>query len=179
MPTIVTVERATACKVYLESHFNELFSKASPRAVRLDCLQAELYYSKGLTKEDKDIRRKMFFASESNHLRKTRVLKSQTYSALRGRHNKIVDSYEVVKILGKGSFGIVRLVRHRTDPLQVQPTVPTVPEVYAMKVIRKSQMLKSTQEGHLRAERDFLVASEGSEWSVPLSRQLPLEKSEY
>lgn len=169
MPTIVTVERAAACKVYLESHFSELFSKASPREIRLDCLQAELYYSKGLADEDKDIRRKMFFTSESHHLRKTRVLKSQTCSALRGRQNKIVDSYEVLKILGKGSFGVVRLVRHRTDPLQVRHTVPLVPEVYAMKVIRKSQMLKSTQEGHLRAERDFLVASEGSEWLVSLS----------
>ncbi|KAF2174185.1 hypothetical protein M409DRAFT_62303 [Zasmidium cellare ATCC 36951] len=37
-----------------------------------------------------------------------------------------------------------------------------------MKVIRKSEMLRACQEGHLRAERDFLVASEGSRWVVPL-----------
>ncbi|KAK3044679.1 hypothetical protein LTS18_000636, partial [Coniosporium uncinatum] len=41
-------------------------------------------------------------------------------------------------------------------------------EVYAMKVIRKSDMLRNSQEGHLRAERDFLVASENSRWVVPL-----------
>jgi hypothetical protein len=35
-----------------------------------------------------------------------------------------------------------------------------------MKVIRKSDMLRNSQEGHLRAERDFLVASEGSRWLV-------------
>jgi hypothetical protein len=35
-----------------------------------------------------------------------------------------------------------------------------------MKVIRKSDMLRNSQEGHLRAERDFLVASEGSRWYV-------------
>ena len=29
-------------------------------------------------------------------------------------------------------------------------------------------MLRNSQEGHLRAERDFLVAAEGSEWIVPL-----------
>jgi protein-serine/threonine kinase len=40
--------------------------------------------------------------------------------------------------------------------------------VYAMKVIRKSDMLRNSQEGHLRAERDFLVASENSKWVVPL-----------
>ncbi|KAF2213676.1 hypothetical protein CERZMDRAFT_58365 [Cercospora zeae-maydis SCOH1-5] len=37
-----------------------------------------------------------------------------------------------------------------------------------MKVIRKSDMLRAAQEGHLRAERDFLVAAEGSRWVVPL-----------
>lgn len=37
-----------------------------------------------------------------------------------------------------------------------------------MKVIRKSDMVRNTQEGHLRAERDFLVASEGSRCVVPL-----------
>ena len=38
-----------------------------------------------------------------------------------------------------------------------------------MKVIRKSDMLRNSQEGHLRAERDFLVASEGSRWYALLS----------
>jgi serine/threonine protein kinase len=41
-------------------------------------------------------------------------------------------------------------------------------EVYAMKVIRKSDMLRNSQEGHLRAERDFLVSSAKSRWVVPL-----------
>jgi len=36
--------------------------------------------------------------------------------------------------------------------------------IYAMKVIKKSDMLRNSQEGHLRAERDFLVAAEGSRW---------------
>lgn len=40
--------------------------------------------------------------------------------------------------------------------------------VYAMKVIKKSEMLCCSQEGHLRAERDFLVASAQSRWVVPL-----------
>lgn len=40
----------------------------------------------------------------------------------------------------------------------------TKKQVYAMKVIRKSDMLRNSQEGHLRAERDFLVSAEGSRW---------------
>jgi serine/threonine protein kinase len=41
-------------------------------------------------------------------------------------------------------------------------------DVFAMKVIRKSVMIRNSQEGHLRAERDFLVASAKSRWIVPL-----------
>lgn len=38
-----------------------------------------------------------------------------------------------------------------------------------MKVIHKSEMLRNSQEAHLRAERDFLVSSaERSRWIVPL-----------
>jgi serine/threonine protein kinase len=40
--------------------------------------------------------------------------------------------------------------------------------VYAMKVIRKSEMIRNCQEGHIRAERDFMVASAKSRWIVPL-----------
>lgn len=36
-----------------------------------------------------------------------------------------------------------------------------------MKIIRKSDMLRNSQEGHLRAERDFLVSAEGSQWYAP------------
>ncbi|KXJ95448.1 hypothetical protein Micbo1qcDRAFT_171828 [Microdochium bolleyi] len=152
IPTVVTVERAAAAKCYLETYFNALFSNFTPRAIRLQCLEAELYYTKGLTNEDRDIRRKMFFRSESDHLRRTRVLKTR----------------EVLKVLGKGSFGVVRLVRHQKEHHEGETTMGPSQSVYAMKVIRKSEMLRSTQEGHLRAERDFLVASEGSKWIVPL-----------
>ena len=48
------------------------------------------------------------------------------------------------------------------------PAGKSLPDVFAMKVIRKSEMLRSCQEGHLRAERDFLVGAEGSRWVVPL-----------
>lgn len=46
--------------------------------------------------------------------------------------------------------------------------LPPNKTVYAMKVIRKADMLRNAQEGHLRAERNFLVAAEGSKWVVPL-----------
>ena len=60
--------------------------------------------------------------------------------------------------------GVNRLRMRKSGPFHVKR------EVYAMKVIRKSEMLRNSQEGHLRAERDLLVASasRGSRWVVPL-----------
>ena len=102
---------------------------------------------------------------------------------------------------GKGSFGVVRLVKGKhssprasaetgnADGLSISNVSsrkssmatlmtgltparyrrhPPNNQVYAMKVIRKSDMLRNAQEGHLRAERNFLVAAEGSKWVVPL-----------
>ncbi|KAH8161934.1 hypothetical protein CIB48_g6315 [Xylaria polymorpha] len=131
-PTIRTVEKAAAAKIYLETYFNE---KSTNPLLR-----------------------------ETNHLRETRVLAARSLCAINREHGELADDYEVLKILGKGSFGVVRLVREK----QKQTGYQRDGRVYAMKVIRKSAMLRTSQEGHLRAERDFLVASEGSRWIVPL-----------
>ncbi|KAF6836875.1 hypothetical protein CPLU01_03456 [Colletotrichum plurivorum] len=40
-----------------------------------------------------------------------------------------------------------------------KPACPEPSRVFAMKVIRKSDMLRSCQEGHLRAERDFMATA--------------------
>ncbi|KAJ3558341.1 hypothetical protein NPX13_g9728 [Xylaria arbuscula] len=162
-PTILTVERTAAAKIYLETYFNEKLSRPSPRSLRRRHLEAELYHGLGISPAEKDMRRALFCRQETNHIRETRVLAARSLGAMRCGHEygALADDYEVLKILGKGSFGVVRLVRQR-------PGRDDRPHrrnrVYAMKVIRKSAMLKTSQEGHLRAERDFLVASEGSRW---------------
>ncbi|KAI1420616.1 kinase-like domain-containing protein [Xylaria sp. FL1777] len=163
-PTILTVEKTAAAKIYLETYFNEKFNKPSPRSLRRRYLESELYHGLGLSPAEKDMRRALFCRQETNHLRETRVLAARSLGVMRCEHGELADDYEVLKILGKGSFGVVRLVRKkpRKDGYQRDG------RVYAMKVIRKSAMLKTSQEGHLRAERDFLVASEGSRWIVPL-----------
>jgi serine/threonine protein kinase len=100
--------------------------------------------------------RARFFQRESEYLREIRVMKAKNLRILgaqaAGDEYRARD-YETVKVLGKGSFGVVRLVREYRRG-----------RVYAMKVIKKGKMLKTSQEGHLRAERDILVASEGSRW---------------
>ncbi len=209
-PTIVTVETTANAKIFFESHFNSLLAgHASPRSIRRKDLELRLE-SQSISEEQRQQERSAWAAYESEHLRQTRVLKSKTSEVSKGSGSGVaVAGYEVVRILGKGSFGVVRLVREKNDAVLVPHTLPVMSnwkhspreelnnlratamealkstldgprnsyrrgskssrkEVYAMKVIRKSDMLRNCQEGHLRAERDFLVASEKSRWVVPL-----------
>jgi len=211
-PTMATVETTANAKIFFETHFNSLLAgNATPRSIRKKDLEARLE-ALAMPEEQCQQERLAWAIYESEHLRQTRVLKGKTNEMAKDS-GVAVAGYEVVRILGKGSFGVVRLVREvetfQDDPAPMSSTLPTVPvrspsgrqdhnsprmtamealratldshkithrwapkkarrEVYAMKVIRKSDMLRNCQEGHLRAERDFLVASEKSRWVVPL-----------
>jgi hypothetical protein len=158
-PTILTVEKAAGAKIYLETYFDNLLNKPNPRSSRKQYLETQLYYSPHLDLEEKDVVRRSFYYQETCHSREARVMRTKCLLSLNCQDLSYVDNYDCLKVLGRGSFGVVKLVREKTNEAHAFPQ-----QVYAMKVIRKSQMLRSCQEGHLRAERDFLVASEGSEW---------------
>lgn len=167
-PSILTVEHAAAAKIYLETYFNQLLASGpSPRHIRQQLLETDLFHrarERGtpLVSTEVYVARAQFYRRESDSLREMRVMKARNMRVLRSRgpggkkeerEGDLVNGYVTIKGLGKGSFGVVKLVRESRSR-----------RVYAMKVIRKSKMLRSSQEGHLRAERDILVASEGSRW---------------
>jgi hypothetical protein len=188
--SIKTVEATAAAKAFFESHFNNILNGASPRDLRereLEVRMRELCVPSALQYEA----RRNWQIYESNNLRLTRAISSPCLLGI-SQPSIAVSNFEVVKILGKGSFGVVRLVKEKKWSLRDASRSLLSPsavggvktstrcykgrrelinqrrEVYAMKVIRKSDMLRNGQEGHLRAERDFLVAAEGSRWVVPL-----------
>lgn len=191
-PTVRTVETTANAKIFFETHFSPILSgQATPRNLRLQELERRLD-SETLSLEQKMLQRQTWLRRESDHLRQTRALHSQEGNSRRGI---AVAGYDVVRVLGRGSFGVVRLVREKNEEVpelveaareattlrnaikatldapmfgQHRRSIKVRREVYAMKVIRKSEMLRNSQEGHLRAERDFLVASEKSRWVVPL-----------
>ncbi|RKF72986.1 Serine/threonine-protein kinase cbk1 [Golovinomyces cichoracearum] len=171
-PTFVTVERVASVKIFLERHYNKIASNyITPRSLRRRRVEGLLNRSSILSTLDKGEIRQSLLRDETEHLRRSRVMKSRKFYAKKGE-SKATSMYEGIKVLGKGSFGVVRLVRERLDNInQVQFDVGLKRdrrEVYAMKVIKKSNMLQNSQEGHLHAERDFFVAAEGSRWVVPL-----------
>lgn len=195
-PSIVTVEATATAKIFFETHFNSIFSGTDPRSQRLRELEDRLHVLP-VSAEERLQARKAWLAQESEYLRQSRVLKTRS-NCIRHLESVSIAGYEVIRVLGKGSFGVVRLVKEKKESQEVcdsaiaasggkqkdvsvlkhatsgarQPRRSDVTkmkkEVFAMKVIRKSDMLRNCQEGHLRAERDFLVASEKSQWIVPL-----------
>ncbi|KAH8704887.1 kinase-like domain-containing protein [Talaromyces proteolyticus] len=170
--SIVTVEATAAAKIFFETHFNSLLSGQDAREQRLRELH-EHFYTLPFTEEEQNSIKKAWIAQESEHLRQTRVLKSHSNRFNHHKDTISVAGYEPIKVLGQGSFGIVRLVKKKmsfakTPPTDEKGTSEDPQHVYAMKVIRKSEMIKLCQEGHIRAEREFLASSERSKWIVPL-----------
>nr|POE51148.1 serine/threonine-protein kinase cbk1 [Quercus suber] len=196
-PSVITVESVAAAKIYLETYFEKImFQPVSPRSLRLRKFEQRLR-ELDIPDEERLQARIEWNRMESNNLRQIRVLKAS--SIIRHSVKGVsISGFDVIRVLGKGSFGVVRLVTERTnehynsnddrqsargDNLSTRTTCLTgmdgtarrnltagrpLKDVFAMKVIRKSAMLRACQEGHLRAERDFLVSAEGSRWTVPL-----------
>lgn len=172
-PTVVTTETTSNAKIFFETHFNSILGqRSSPRDKRRRELELRLM-SEPCTPEQRQKERLLWARQESEHLRQSRALKSKINQIV-ARNGVQVAGFEVVRVLGKGSFGVVRLVR-QIDESPMSSNIKLHPrdasgKVYAMKVIRKSDMLRNCQEGHLRAERDFLIASESekSKWVIPL-----------
>uniref|UniRef100_A0A8C2BLR6 non-specific serine/threonine protein kinase n=1 Tax=Cyprinus carpio TaxID=7962 RepID=A0A8C2BLR6_CYPCA len=78
-----------------------------------------------------------------------------TISKIRELRMKAVD-YEVVKVIGRGAFGEVQLVRHKDTR-----------KVYAMKLLSKFEMIKRSDSAFFWEERD-IMAFANSNWVVQL-----------
>ncbi|KAJ2922095.1 hypothetical protein H1R20_g15002, partial [Candolleomyces eurysporus] len=95
--------------------------------------------------------------SDSRKNRQLQQLGKKESTFLRLRRTKIgLSDFKTVKVIGKGAFGEVRLVQKADTG-----------KIYAMKLLRKNEMLKKDQLAHVRAERDVLAESD-SPWVVQL-----------
>lgn len=64
------------------------------------------------------------------------------------RHKLTTNDFEPVTVIGRGAFGEVKLVREKDRGA-----------IYAMKILRKSDMIDKDQVAHVKAERDILAES--------------------
>ena len=56
-----------------------------------------------------------------------------------------VNDFSIIKVIGKGSYGKVLLVKKNDDD-----------QIYAMKVLKKQAMKKRNQVNHIKAERKIM-----------------------
>jgi len=128
----ITEEKATRAKVLLENFYTGLFTQYKERRDRQLKLEESLR-TDNISDLAKVERRRLHAQKETEYLRMKRAKLG-------------VDDFEPLKVIGKGAFGEVRLVQKIDNG-----------HVYAMKVLRKSEMVEKEQVAHVRAERDILV----------------------
>ncbi|GAA6028372.1 hypothetical protein JCM8097_006999 [Rhodosporidiobolus ruineniae] len=143
-PSLSTIECTASTKIFLESKYFSILKQPKSRETRKALLEKELTRL-ALSDRDRSAVRSAFAASETAYLRE-----------LRARIG--AGSFVKLKTIGHGAFGVVSMVKEKATG-----------EVYAMKQLRKADMLRKGQEGHIRAERDLLAAaSTSTRWTVPL-----------
>lgn len=130
-----TIEKVNKTKMTLENYYSNLIGQHEERETRQKQLE-ESMDSEGLTEEQKLEKRQLHALKETEFLRLKR--------AKLGVHD-----FEPLKVIGRGAFGEVRLVQKRDTG-----------HVYAMKILRKADMLEKDQVAHVRAERDVLVEAD-------------------
>ena len=124
IPTVFTVETTANAKIFFETHFNALLAgHASPRTLRRRGFELHVD-SLSLSEEQRQHEFAVWAMAESEHLRQVRILKSKSNTMNRGS-GVAVAGYEVIRILGKGSFGVVRLVREKSNDTWESPSIDT------------------------------------------------------
>uniref|UniRef100_A0A7N6AJC2 Serine/threonine-protein kinase sax-1 n=1 Tax=Anabas testudineus TaxID=64144 RepID=A0A7N6AJC2_ANATE len=137
-----TRERVTMAKMTLENFYSNLIAQHEEREMRQQKLE-KVMDQEGLADEEKRIRRSQHARKETEFLRLKRTRLG-------------LEDFESLKVIGRGAFGEVRLVQKKDTG-----------HVYAMKILRKADMLEKEQVGHIRAERDILVEAD-SLWVVKM-----------
>ncbi|KAJ1266297.1 hypothetical protein BS78_08G140400 [Paspalum vaginatum] len=127
-----TKQKVAAAKQYIENHYKAQMKSLQDRRERRWMLERKL--------ADADVSEE-----EQNNILKDLEKKETEYMRLR-RHKMGVDDFELLTIIGRGAFGEVRLCREKATS-----------NVYAMKKLKKSEMLRRGQVEHVRAERNLLA----------------------
>lgn len=137
-----TAEKVTRAKMTLENYYLNLVAQHEERENRYKQLEKTMEEER-LTDEQKKERRHQHAIRETEFLRLKR--------------SKLgVEDFDPIKVIGRGAFGEVRLVQKKDTG-----------HIYAMKILRKMDMLEKEQIAHVRAERDILVEAD-HEWVVKM-----------
>lgn len=127
----------------MEQHIENVLKSHKQRIFRRKQLEREMT-KMNLPDATKVQMRKLLNQKESNYIRLKRAKMDKTM-------------FFKIKPIGVGAFGEVNLVYKNDTPNHL----------YAMKTLRKSDVLKRNQVAHVKAERDILAEAD-NEWVVKL-----------
>ncbi|ELT98412.1 hypothetical protein CAPTEDRAFT_224671 [Capitella teleta] len=131
-----------AFKFFMEQHVENVLASHRQRLGRRQQLEQEMA--------------KVELSDEARH-QMTKMLQQKESNFLRLKRAKMQRSmFEQIKVIGVGAFGEVSLV-HKTG----------FQKLYAMKTLRKNDVLRRNQVAHVKAERDILAEAD-NEWVVKL-----------
>ncbi|KAJ4483193.1 kinase-like domain-containing protein [Lentinula aciculospora] len=149
VPSLATLEKAVSARIYFENLYFSLFRHNPSREQRRLAMERDMA-EMNLSHTQKENLRQRWRQNETEYLRE--------------RRQKVdVTAFAKLKTIGHGAFGVVSLVREQSTG-----------KLFAMKQLRKTDMLRKGQEGHVRAERDLLKSASlvsspgGAEWIVKL-----------
>ncbi|CAM0139213.1 Serine/threonine-protein kinase [Umbelopsis sp. WA50703] len=136
------LDRAAMAKLRLENYYKDSIGRAIERRQRYAELEEKL---------------KAETASEERKQRQLQALGRKESDFLKLRRTRLtLSDFITIKVIGKGAFGEVRLVQKADSG-----------KIYAMKTLRKADMMQKDQLAHVKAERDVLAES-NSPWIVQL-----------
>ena len=160
LPTVFTVESTANAKIFFETHFNALLAgHASPRTMRRRIFESRLK-DLPISQEQRRQEYSAWALGESEHLRQTRILKSKTHRMSYGS-GVAVAGYEIIRILGKGSFGVVRLVREKDTKTLEIPSINTMPAKNATNATKKAMTRVDTSSLKVTAFEAFKATLDG------------------
>uniref|UniRef100_H3DP77 non-specific serine/threonine protein kinase n=1 Tax=Tetraodon nigroviridis TaxID=99883 RepID=H3DP77_TETNG len=138
----IAIYSPQAFKFFMEQHVENILKNHQQRIRRRKQLESEMQRV-GLSTEAQEQMRMMLCQKESNYIRLKRAKMEKSM-------------FKRIKTLGIGAFGEVCLARKEDTG-----------SLYAMKTLRKKDVLLRNQVAHVKAERDILAEAD-NEWVVRL-----------
>ena len=110
---------------------------------------------------------RLHLSPEEQELVRQEILHKEAELLRLGRTKMTIRNFEALDIIGRGAFGEVRICKLKSTG-----------EVFAVKKMKKHEMVLKNQVAHVRAERDIL-AQASNPWIVGLKYSFQDEKYLY
>ena len=144
-PSSSALARAAAARAFIENMYKAQDGLAAGRRLRRAALMQEL-------DENRE-------AGEGVRARRIKELEERESNFTRLHWRKMsVNDFEMLALIGRGAFGEVRLVRERATGTP-----------YAMKRLKKQDMIRRGQVDHVRSERNVLASVSDLRYIVRLA----------